>query len=355
MHGDHRQHGRSRYERKREADVDRVDSRHPASRGAAAGAAPHGPRARHRRGDDEVWDQLTLEAIAELRAAVATRIPEPRDRPPDARHEVRDEEVRQRSAFWRANLERLSAADDPLVARLAGVGLSPSRLEGLYDELVANPDVHFPAEAVDPPSDAAVEQGRGELDRLLNRGSRLLPTEPDEKGWDNLQTRLRLLLFLRRVVSWGDRTEFLDVLAEEFYGRSYDVVQKRWPEGARAKALSEEWGALRDGATADLLDRWWAHRYPIALAFARRTAEAYQAERVRFIFHRFTEIGVASHPEGHPQVDDETGVQKGADVVDEDHVERCRKCLLGGHDPPAHRAPTVVEQETVETVAPVPR
>ena len=68
MHGDHRQHGRSRYERQRAADVDRVDSRQPASRGAAAGAAPHGPRARHRRGDDEVRDQGALRTLGCRRA-----------------------------------------------------------------------------------------------------------------------------------------------------------------------------------------------------------------------------------------------------------------------------------------------
>ena len=191
------------------------------------------------------------------------------------------EEVRHRRRFWRTHLERLSATDDPLVAGLTEVGLAPSQLESLFDELVANPDVEFPAEPVAPPTAGEVDAVRRRLDALLDRGAALMPAEPDEKGWDNLQSRVRLLLFLRRVVDWEDRTVFLDQLGEEVCGRSYDVVQKRWTDRGAAKALSEEWGELRDGAAADVLDRWWGHRYPIALEFARRAAEAYEAERRR--------------------------------------------------------------------------
>ena len=191
------------------------------------------------------------------------------------------EEVRQRRAFWRTHLERLSASSDPLVAGLTDVGLAPSQLESLFDEMVANPDVRFPAEPAAPPAGEEVARVREALDALLDRGAALMPAQPHEDGWDSLQSRIRLLLFLRRVVDWDDRTVFLDTIAEELHGRSYRPTQKRWPDGGAAKALAEDWGELRDGAAADVLDRWWAHRYPIALDFARRAAEAFEAERRR--------------------------------------------------------------------------
>jgi len=191
------------------------------------------------------------------------------------------EEVRQRRGFWRKHLERLTAGADPSVEALSAVGLAPSQLESLFDELVANPDVVFPAEPVAPPGDDEIQEVRRRLDALLERGRAMMPAEPAEKGWDDLQARLRLLLFLRRVVDWDDRTAFLDLLAEEFHGRSHRVVQNRWPDGKAAKALGGDWGQLRDGLAADVLDRWWAHRYPVALDFARGVADAFADERRR--------------------------------------------------------------------------
>ena len=229
------------------------------------------------------------------------------------------EEVRHRRAFWRTHLERLSAEDDPVVAELGEVGLTPSQLQGLYDEMVANPDVEFPAEPVDPPSPEEVAAVRERLDGLLDRGAELMPAEPDPKGWDNLQTRIRFLLFLRRVVDWEDPTVFLDHLGEEVCGRSYDVVQKRWPDKAAAKALSQQWGELRDGEVEDVMNRWWAHRYPIALEFARRAAQAYEAERRRSGTLNFQDLLIlaARLLRTHPEAREELGRRYRRILVDE--------------------------------------
>ena len=193
------------------------------------------------------------------------------------------EEQRLRRSFWRGHLERLAGDDDPLAAELMAVGLAPSRVMELFDALVANPDVEFPAEPVLAPTDEEVDAVRRRLDALLDRGLAMMPAEPDpDQGWDDLQKRIRLLRFQRRVVDWRSRTDFLEVLGEEVVGRGCKVVQKRWPDGGAAKALSEEWEAeLKTGAAESLMDRWWAHRYPIAMAFARRAADEFEAERVR--------------------------------------------------------------------------
>ncbi len=229
------------------------------------------------------------------------------------------EELRLRRAFWRAHLERLSGSDDPLVSELPAAGLTPSQLEGLFDELVANPDVAFPAEEADPPTDDEVAAVRRRLDGLLDRGAALMPAEPAERGWDSLQGRIRLLLFLRRVVDWRSRTVFLDILGEEVHGRSYKVTQNRWPDGGAAKALCEEWGELRDGAVDALLDRWWAYRYPIALRFVRRAAEAFAAERRRTGRLNFQDLLMlaARLLREHPRARDELGRRYRRLLVDE--------------------------------------
>ncbi len=229
------------------------------------------------------------------------------------------EEVRQRRGFWRAHLERLSGAAHPSIAELAGVGLVPSQLESLFDEMVANPDVTFPAEPVDPPAADEIDDLRRRVDALLERGRVMVPDEPAEKGWDELQSRLRLLLFLRRVVDWDDRTEFLELMGEEFVGRSYRVTQNRWPDGKAAKALSEDWGQLRDGLGADVLDRWWAHRYPIALRFARDAADAFADERRRTGRLNFQDLLMlaARLLRTHPRAREELGLRYRRLLVDE--------------------------------------
>ncbi len=229
------------------------------------------------------------------------------------------EEVRQRRGFWRTHLERLAATDDPLAAGLTEVGLAPSRLEALFDEMVANPDVTFPGEAAEPPTAGEVAEVRARLDALLDRAAALMPAEPDEKGWDKLQTRVRLLLFLRRVMDWEDRTIFLDLLGEEVHGRSYDVVQKRWMDRGAAKALCADWGELRDGAVADLLHRWWAYRYPIALEFAQRAADAFEAERRRTGALNFQDLLIlaALLLRTHPAAREQLGLRYRRVLVDE--------------------------------------
>jgi ATP-dependent helicase/nuclease subunit A len=229
------------------------------------------------------------------------------------------EELRLRRVFWRAHLERMAGSGDPLIGELGSVGLTPSQLEGLFDELVANPDVEFPAEAQAPPSAEAVDAVRARLSALLDRGAALMPPEPAERGWDELQSRIRLLLFLRRVMDWEDRTVFLDLLGEEVHGRSYRAVQNRWPDGPAAKALCEEWGELRDGAVAEVLDRWWAHRYPIALRFAQRAADAFAEERRRTGRLNFQDLLMlaARLLRTHPRARDELGRRYRRLLVDE--------------------------------------
>ena len=238
---------------------------------------------------------------------------------PGFRELLGHEELRLRRQFWRDHLERLSAADDPDVAGLATVGLVPSQLEPLFDELVANPDVVFPSDPVAPPDAAQVDRVRSRLNSLLDRGRGLLPTDVPEKGWDNLQSRLKVLLFLRRVMDWSDRASFLDTLGAEFHGRSFNVTKNRWPDGDAARGLEADWGALRNGEADAVLDRWWAHRYPIAIRFARRAAEAFAAERRRTGRLNFQDLLMlaAGLLRDHPRAREELGRRYRRLLVDE--------------------------------------
>ncbi|HSJ13003.1 MAG TPA: UvrD-helicase domain-containing protein [Longimicrobiales bacterium] len=208
-----------------------------------------------------------------------------RERPLDAgldpafRETLGAEEAALRARFWQSHLERLAAAGDPLLAELRELGLSPAQLYRLFGERVEQPDVEYPAEAWARPTARVV---RRRIEELMDRAQSLMPAEEPAAGFDELQKTIRRLRFHRHVLGWKRDTTFLDVIGALRPG-SFKLVQKRWPNGPAAKQLGGELAALFEtGCAADrLLREWWAHRYPFALAFTGRAAQAYEQERVR--------------------------------------------------------------------------
>ncbi|HSJ32303.1 MAG TPA: UvrD-helicase domain-containing protein [Longimicrobiales bacterium] len=208
-----------------------------------------------------------------------------RERPLDAgldpafRETLGAEEIRLRREFWNLHLERLAAEGDAALAELNDVGLAPQQLASLFDELVGQPDVEYPTLPAERPNASAI---RRRIEELMDRAVSYMPAEEPRDGWDRLQTTLRMLRFHRFVLGWKRDARFLDILAG-LRPSSFGATKKRWPNGDAAKELERELAALFDdgGAVNALLRQWWAFRYPVALSFARRAAEAYEVERVR--------------------------------------------------------------------------
>ena len=192
------------------------------------------------------------------------------------------EETRLRREAWHRFLERLTLAGDPILEELGRVGIRPAALERLFELVSANPDVAFPADPADCPDPTPV---RARLEALLDRAEPRMPREEPPGGWDPLQQAIRRLRHHRRALGWNEPARFFEDLAA-LAEHEVKVTPSRWGADREskeaAKALAAEFEAFaRDPATRDALDRWYAHRYPIALAFARRAAEAYEQERIR--------------------------------------------------------------------------
>ncbi|HEX2167927.1 MAG TPA: UvrD-helicase domain-containing protein [Longimicrobiales bacterium] len=208
-----------------------------------------------------------------------------RERPLDAgldpgfRETLGAEEVRLRRQFWNLHLERLAADGDDELAGLNDVGLAPQQLFRLFEELVGQPDVQYPAPEADRPNATFI---RRRIEELMDRAVSHMPAEEPRDGWDRLQTSLRMLRFHRFVLGWKRDARFLDILAE-LRPSSFKATRKRWRDGDAAKELERELAALFEdgGAVNALLRQWWAFRYPVALSFARHAAQAYEQERIR--------------------------------------------------------------------------
>lgn len=192
------------------------------------------------------------------------------------------DQVRLQRRFWTAFVERAAAAGDEALAALRNVALSPAQIRPIFELIVENPDVTFPADPVPQPDASAV---RARLEEILD-GAQVVPREEPEKGWDRLQDYVRKLRFHRRM-GWSDDVVFLDVLARVFVSTPKIETKKRYndlPGGWQAAAPTER--ALQelmaeDGPGGRALAEWRAHRYPIAIACARAAADAFAAERAR--------------------------------------------------------------------------
>ncbi|HSH75200.1 MAG TPA: UvrD-helicase domain-containing protein, partial [Longimicrobiales bacterium] len=194
-----------------------------------------------------------------------------------------EERLTLRRRFWQAYLERLTRDSDPILEDLAAAGLRPLALYGLYDRLVDNPDVHFPVESAEPASDEELEATREELEGIVDTARELMPEREPDRDWDGLQRKLRRLHFTRDVTGWREPPHFyaaLGTVCKPGPG-GHRIVQKRWKDKALAKALCERVNAFGVGDTPArrLLQRWYTHRYALAIRLASRAAEAFAAHR----------------------------------------------------------------------------
>jgi ATP-dependent helicase/nuclease subunit A len=196
-----------------------------------------------------------------------------------------DERLVLRQRFWQSYLERLARESDPLLEDLSRAGLRPGSLYRLFNAVVENPDVEFPAEEGSPASDSELAAVRAVLVNLVDRGRELMPERVPDKDWDSLQKKIRTLLFLRDVTGWTEPADVYEALGSlcKPGPRPHSITQKRWRDAAKAKALNEEITefAVGDAPARQLHLRWLAHRYALAVRLARSAAAEFTAHRHR--------------------------------------------------------------------------
>lgn len=195
-----------------------------------------------------------------------------------------EERIRLRKTFWSAYLERLARDSDPLLEELSAAGLAPATLDSLFENLVENPDVDFPAGALTPPSMADVGPVRGRLDELVSRAWELMDDLPPAKGWDSFQSKLRRLHFEREITEWNEAPDFFEALSTLCKNPpAHKTTLNRWRDSAMAKTLLGDVNELVVGDTPAhaLVHGWFAHRYALALRLCAAAATAFEEHRLR--------------------------------------------------------------------------
>ncbi len=191
-----------------------------------------------------------------------------------------------RARFWESYLERLARDSDPVLEKLARSGLRPGELSALFDHLVENPDVDFPAELIEPPSMSEVGSIRADLESIVENGWELMDDVPSAgHEWDPLQKKIRQLHFERDITGWAEPADLFGAIAQlcKPGPRGHDVTLKRWRAKDLAKALKERVNAFGVGDTPanQLVSRWYAHRYALAIRLGRQAVAEFAEHRLR--------------------------------------------------------------------------
>ncbi len=188
--------------------------------------------------------------------------------------------------FWTSFVERVVSESDPLVERLAQAGVRVDELRGAFARMVENLDVDHPAKRVAAPGPEEARQVRDVLEGLLDRALALIPDEEPEPSWDATQAMVRSLRFTRRFRGWDDLAALFDAAEKMSSGTSFTL--KRWLESTRNDAnevrrLRDDLAALKgeESPIRPHLERWFAHRYAMAIRLVRRAALEFAEERLR--------------------------------------------------------------------------
>lgn len=223
-------------------------------------------------------------------------------------------------SFWGGFLERAAVAGDPLLEELERTGLRPAQLWPLFRTLMDNLDVQFPVDMVPAPDPDEVDALRREVSGFVDRALAIFPQREPPDGWDTCQQRIRELKFRRRFPGWEAVPDFMDDL-QRICRKDPGVILKRWPDQKAARVLRDdlrEFGRPEGPARA-VLQRWWAHRYPAAVGFARKAAEEFREQRHRRGMLSFQDLleGAARLLRDHPEARRELGGRYRRVLVDE--------------------------------------
>ncbi len=196
-----------------------------------------------------------------------------------------EERARLRRRFWDAYLERLARDSDPRLEKLSTAGVRAVSLYGLFGLLVENEDVDFPTETTQLPTSAELAPIREELEAIVDTGWELMDDMPPARGWDSLQGKIRQLHFERAVTGWKDTTDVFAAIALlcKPGPRGHKTTLKNWRDKALAKGLRSRVDAFGVGDTPahQLVSRWYAYRYALAIDLGRTAVREFAAHRMR--------------------------------------------------------------------------
>ncbi|WP_201318255.1 exodeoxyribonuclease V subunit beta [Paenibacillus sp. EPM92] len=177
---------------------------------------------------------------------------------------------------WDEYLIQLQEGDSEALASFAEVDIDVSILKNVYDRVSIFTDLQIPCEPVHCPDFNLI---RLSLLPMIEEASRFLPTAEPEKGWDNLQAKLRTANRMLRLSDEQD--DMLMLTLAKMFDFKLDVKQYKWTDKKQAKAISERFHDWQITVLFPFLQSWREYLYPKVIQFVLPALEYCRERRLQ--------------------------------------------------------------------------
>lgn len=177
---------------------------------------------------------------------------------------------------WDEYLIQLQEEDSEALASFTEVGIDVSILKNVYDRVSIFTDLQIPCEPVHRPDFNLI---RLSLLPMIEEANRFLPTAEPEKGWDNLQAKLRTANRMLRLSDEQD--DMLMLTLAKMFDFKLDVKQYKWTDKKQAKAISERFHDWQITVLFPFLQSWREYLYPKVIQFVLPALEYCRERRLQ--------------------------------------------------------------------------
>lgn len=178
--------------------------------------------------------------------------------------------------YWDEYLIQLQEGDSEALTSFAEVGIDISILKNVYDRVSLFTDLQIPCEPVHRPDFNLI---RLSLLPMIEEANRFLPTVEPEKGWDNLQAKLRTATRMLRLSDEQD--DMLMLTLAKMFDFKLDVKQYKWTDKKQAKAISERFHDWQITVLFPFLQSWREYLYPKVIQFVLPALEYCRERRLQ--------------------------------------------------------------------------
>lgn len=180
-----------------------------------------------------------------------------RERPVEAKLDPDFEELEEeentilRDQCWTEYIEGLHAEEASILDEIMEIGMDPAKLIGTYQNVALYPEVETARNRLKKPD---YSKEKKILNKYLERSWKALPGSVPEKGWDGLQTILRLARLRTWHLDSKQDKDFIKVI--KGLDKSGGIIQKRWPTNEIAKEQKAAFDKFRAEVVIPCLERW---------------------------------------------------------------------------------------------------